>query len=136
MPTYPVREGVREHRLVWEEANGPIPSGYLVHHRNEDRSDNRLENLQLMTRAEHNQHHHSGRHHSAETRAKMSASHSTPEARAIKSRTHKGRKQSSQQVARRNESMAKFYAAGGSLGKLTPRERSERASRAARARWG
>ena len=40
-------------RLTWEAANGPIPAGRLVHHRNEDPFDDRLENLQMVTRAEH-----------------------------------------------------------------------------------
>ncbi len=36
---------VGEHRAFWEEANGPIPPGYLVHHRNEDTRDNRLRRI-------------------------------------------------------------------------------------------
>jgi hypothetical protein len=43
--------------VVWEDANGPIPQGYLIHHDNEIRSDNRLENLRCITRAEHNRIH-------------------------------------------------------------------------------
>jgi HNH endonuclease len=38
---------------IWEQANGLLPSGYVVHHRNRDRLDDRLENLQALTRAEH-----------------------------------------------------------------------------------
>lgn len=37
------------HRLVWEAFNGPIPKGMQVNHINEDKTDNRLENLNLMT---------------------------------------------------------------------------------------
>lgn len=43
-----------EHRLVWEAANGPIPDGCHVHHINHDRTDNRLENLELLPGREHN----------------------------------------------------------------------------------
>ena len=45
------------HRRVWEQANGPIPEGLIVHHVNHDKRDNRLVNLALMTRAEHSAHH-------------------------------------------------------------------------------
>lgn len=37
------------HRLVWEAFNGPIPEGLVINHINEDKTDNRLENLNLMT---------------------------------------------------------------------------------------
>ena len=37
------------HRLVWEAFNGEIPEGMQVNHINEDKTDNRLENLNLMT---------------------------------------------------------------------------------------
>lgn len=37
------------HRLVWEAFNGPIPQGMQVNHINEDKTDNRLENLNLMS---------------------------------------------------------------------------------------
>ena len=36
------------HRLVWEAFNGPIPEGMEVNHINEDKTDNRLENLNLL----------------------------------------------------------------------------------------
>ena len=49
------REGKRSliHRGCWEANNGPIPDGHIVHHRNEDRADYRIENLACMTRSEH-----------------------------------------------------------------------------------
>lgn len=47
-----------EHRRVWEDAHGPIPDGYCVHHRNHDKLDNRIENLQLMRITDHVRHHH------------------------------------------------------------------------------
>lgn len=36
-------------RAVWSAFNGPIPEGMQVNHINEDKHDNRLENLNLMT---------------------------------------------------------------------------------------
>ena len=42
----------RTHRLVWENFVGPIPEGYVVDHINNDKKDNRLENLQLLTHKE------------------------------------------------------------------------------------
>jgi len=42
-----------EHIVVWEEANGIIPQGWVIHHLNGVRDDNRLENLFAMPRKRH-----------------------------------------------------------------------------------
>lgn len=43
----------RLHRYVWEKEIGAIPKGYHVHHINGDKSDNRIENLSIMTASGH-----------------------------------------------------------------------------------
>lgn len=44
-----------EHFLVWCSAGRQRPAaGETLHHRNEDKTDNRIDNLELLTRAEHN----------------------------------------------------------------------------------
>lgn len=44
-------------RWVWEKANGPIPEGMEIHHINEDPTDDRIENLKMLTVHEHQLHH-------------------------------------------------------------------------------
>ena len=40
------------HRFVWEQFMSDIPKGYQINHINEDKTDNRLENLELVTQKE------------------------------------------------------------------------------------
>lgn len=42
------------HRIVWETFNGLIPDGMQIDHKNNDRTDNRLDNLQIVTSSENN----------------------------------------------------------------------------------
>jgi hypothetical protein len=42
-----------EHIAVWEEANGPVPKGWDVHHLNGIKDDNRLENLLAQSASDH-----------------------------------------------------------------------------------
>jgi hypothetical protein len=48
---------ILEHRYIWEQANGPLKPGQVVHHINGIRDDNRIENLIAITRSAHSKHH-------------------------------------------------------------------------------
>lgn len=39
--------------VVWERDNGPLPSGYVVHHKDRNSLNDAPSNLQALTRAEH-----------------------------------------------------------------------------------
>ena len=41
------------HRYVWQKERGKIPNGYDIHHINEIKSDNRIENLECLPKSEH-----------------------------------------------------------------------------------
>jgi hypothetical protein len=82
------RQGACLHRVVWEYANGPIPEGYQVHHKDIDTSNNELENLELLPVLEHMRLHHAGictdamRENLERIRPLASAWHSSEEGKA------------------------------------------------------
>jgi hypothetical protein len=47
---------VAVHRAMWEAFVGPIPEGMEINHKNLDRTDNRLDNLELLSHRENIQH--------------------------------------------------------------------------------
>lgn len=46
-------KGKRLHRAVWEHHNGEIPKGYHIHHKDKDRGNNSIENLELVKSNDH-----------------------------------------------------------------------------------
>ena len=69
------------HRYIWTQHNGEIPKGYVIHHKNEDKVDNEISNLECMTRSQHIIMHNIGnkyclgKKHSEETKLKIGLSH-------------------------------------------------------------
>lgn len=47
------RKHIRLHRYVWEYYNGKIPDGYCIHHIDEDKSHNDIENLACISKSDH-----------------------------------------------------------------------------------
>lgn len=50
---YLTYSGKRLHREVWKKHFGEIPKGYVIHHIDGDRLNNRIENLQCLSASEH-----------------------------------------------------------------------------------
>lgn len=52
------------HRLIWEDFYGcKVPEGYIIHHKNGNKTDNCILNLQLMRKGKHNSLHVCGENH-------------------------------------------------------------------------
>src|SRR5260221_4658121 len=50
---------LQAHRWVWSNHHGEIPEGYHIHHKNTDKNDNSIENLEMLSPTDHLKLHHS-----------------------------------------------------------------------------
>jgi hypothetical protein len=52
--TYRNNQYVYEHQLVWwQETGNLVPEGFVIHHKNDKKRDNKFSNLELKSRADH-----------------------------------------------------------------------------------
>lgn len=51
---------IAEHRVIWESKYGKIPKGYNIHHKNGNKIDNKIQNLELLHIGKHNKKHNRG----------------------------------------------------------------------------
>ena len=78
--SYTTKQGRREfrcrtHQIFWEICNNKrIPKGHVLHHIDENKENNSLDNLRLMTRGDHMSLHYKARPISEETKKKISES--------------------------------------------------------------
>lgn len=47
------KHGIRLHRYIWQIHNGFIPSGHHIHHKDHNKSNNEISNLELISASEH-----------------------------------------------------------------------------------
>jgi hypothetical protein len=59
--------GLKLHRVKWEFHRGEIPAGLVVHHRDGDKLNNALSNLELMEWGAHSAKHNKERHEQKRT---------------------------------------------------------------------
>lgn len=65
------RKNILVHRAVWQAFNGPIPQGLEINHKNCIRTDNSLNNLELVTPSQNNLHSPTREHQREAHRHKM-----------------------------------------------------------------
>ena len=58
-----VHQGELLHRLVYEDAFGPIPEGFCVHHRDNNKENNHPNNLMILSKSHHHKLHMHGTNH-------------------------------------------------------------------------
>lgn len=60
------------YKIVYSLFVGNVPNGYVLHHKDHNKLNDRLDNLQLMSREEHTSHHFNGIHRTEEFKEKVS----------------------------------------------------------------
>lgn len=55
---YEASDGEKMHRRVWQNTYGAPPEGCVIHHKDGDKTNNDLSNLEPMPWGEHSRHHH------------------------------------------------------------------------------
>jgi hypothetical protein len=67
---------IQRYQYVWNTAHpdDPVTSGDVIHHKDEDKQNDALSNLEKITQSEHARLHGAGRQHSPEARERMSRS--------------------------------------------------------------
>ncbi|MDO5818756.1 MAG: HNH endonuclease signature motif containing protein [Methanobrevibacter sp.] len=58
-----INQGKLLHRLVYEDAFGPIPEGFCVHHRDNNKENNAPDNLMILSKSHHHKLHMKGTNH-------------------------------------------------------------------------
>lgn len=89
------------HHLIWEDFyDKPMPKGYVIHHINKDKLDNRIQNLQCVEHDLHLRFHNKGeknpfynKKHTPKTRKKMSKNKNTTGIMYVDKQKKKGCKQ-------------------------------------------
>lgn len=98
------RKNFRVNRLVFSAFNGLIPDGMHVDHVNNIKTDNRLENLQLLSGADNTRKAWLGKKHTEESKRKIGAGNRgkkhSPETKEKMRASHKGKKLSEEHKAK------------------------------------
>ncbi len=50
-------ECIQLHRIIWEDHFGPIPEGFCIHHKDGNKENNDVFNLECISRKDHAKHH-------------------------------------------------------------------------------
>lgn len=81
-PGFPGKTWVTQHHLVWwKYRRERVPRGYVLHHKDENRANNKIGNLKLMTNAEHVRLHSTNPEARERARVRAIAQYANPEAR-------------------------------------------------------
>ena len=100
------------HRLIWEDFYGKkIPKGYVIHHLNHHKDDNRIQNLQCCDKRNHSRFH--GKNLSDESRNKIREANvgkTIPHETRLKiSEANKGKKRSDETRQKMRENHSKYW---------------------------